>query len=469
MNDSDRTMANFLTTIDEQRAMVRDVLAGAQFPVSGRLRCPAWGTDVQVELINYHYRGACIRLMENAPMLVNDTTHRDIVFDFYLGQQCLKRGMPIRIAWKAFPPGRILGIEFLAPSHLCITRAERYLCHHDIAPYIKSSDPLDANRHLYCKVIDISRSGMLLSTSLTNKHLFPGMILDNAQLVVPGEYPCTLSLTIQNTREAPRDGCFHLGVTVSASGPDYERLVSGYMSTMSPSFLQEYQGVSTSQARKMRGRRLKQGLTFRVVSSAAGYREILALRYHGYGAKGKLRQSATVDSQGEGMAQEGMLIGAYLAGKLIASMELRFGDVHQSFRTFEVIPREQLTSVNLATTVEVNRLVIHPSCQGTDVVLGMIQKAHAIVMAHGGKDILFLATTTLVPLYRKVGCIELGACVPHPHLPGEYLNAMMLTRDAFLKGHFLQPATWEQLYRTTNEYFQKICGDPYASALSDSP
>ena len=58
---------------------------------------------------------------------------------------------------------------------------------------------------------------MLLSTSLTNKHLFPGMVLDNAQLVVPGALPCTLSLTIQNIREAPRDGCFHLGVTVNAS------------------------------------------------------------------------------------------------------------------------------------------------------------------------------------------------------------------------------------------------------------
>jgi hypothetical protein len=468
MNNSDRTMAHFNITIDEQRTMARDVLAGAQFPVSGRLRCPDWDTDVHVELINYHYRGACIRLVENAPMLVNGITHQDIVFDFYLGQRCLKRGMPIRIAWQAFPP-KILGIEFLAHAHPCVTRAERYLCHHDIAPYIKSSDPLDANRHLYCKVIDISQSGLLLSTSLTNKHLFPGMLLDDAQLVVPGAPPCTLSLTIENIREAPRDGCFHLGVTVSASGPDYERLVSGYISTMSPGFLQECQEGSTSQARKMRGKRLKHGLTFRVVSSAAGYREVLALRYQGYGAKGKLCKDATVDSQGEGMAQEGILIGAYLAGTLVASMELRFGDVHQPWRTFQVIPREKLTSVNLATTVEINRLVIHPSFQGTDVVLGMIQKAHAIVMAHGGKDILFLATTTLVPLYRKVGCIELGACAPHPHLQGEQLNAMMLTRDAFLKGHFLQPATWEQLYRTTNEYFQKLCGDPHANAFFDTP
>jgi hypothetical protein len=90
-------------------------------------------------------------------------------------------------------------------------------------------------------------------------------------------------------------------------------------------------------------------------------------------------------------------------------------------------------------------------------------------MAHGGKDILFMATTTLIPLYRKVGCIELGACAPHPHLQGEHLHAMMLTRDAFLDGRFLHPDTWEHLYRATNAYFQKIGRDAHANALPDTP
>jgi hypothetical protein len=467
MSDCGQAFAPYGTTIDEQRTTARDVQAALQFPVSGRLRCPVWPTEVRVELLNYHYQGACIRLVDTEPVRLDDLDHQDMEFDFYLGQQCVKQGMPIRIAWNALTSHRMLGIEFLTNASSGVERDERYPCHQDIAPHLTSPDPLDANRHIYCKVIDISQSGMLLSTSLTNKHLFPGMHLDNAQLAVPGEPPVSLHLTIQSARTAPRQGCFHLGVTVHDTGPDYERLVSSYLRTLSPSFGQALQKGSRSQAPILRGKRLKQGLTFRVVSSADEYGAVLRLRHLGYGAKGKLPLDATVDSLGEGLAHEGVIIGAYLSGGLIASMELRFGDAHSPFRTFAIIPRGQLPSVHLATTVEVNRLVIHPTIQGTDVVIGMIQKAHALVMAQGGKDILFVATDTILPLYRKIGCIELGVRVPHPSLYGEHLNAMMLTRDAFVDGRFLHPDTWEQLYRVTNEYFQKICGDTHANLSSD--
>ncbi len=451
----------------DQRTTARDVQAAIQFPVSGRLRCPDWKADVRAEVVNYHYRGACLRLADDAPVRFDDIEQQEIGFDFYLGRQCVKQGVPIRIAWKASTPSKMLGIEFLADASTRVERDRGYLCHPDIAPLVTSPDPLDANRRLYCKVIDISPSGLLLLTSLTNKHLFPGMRLENAQLAVPGEPPVPLSLSIHSVREAPREGCFHLGTVVHTAEQGYKPLVCRYLSTLSPDFLQDLQECPTLPAHPIRARRLKQGLTFRVVCSAAAYREVLRLRHHGYGAKGKLCHEATVDSQGEGLEHEGTILGAYLSGVLVASMELRFGDTQPSFRTFDLIPRDRLQAVHLPMTVEVNRLVVHPAMQGTDVVMGMVQKAHALVMAHGGKDILFVATDKLRPLYRKIGCIELGARVPHPHLHGEFLNAMMLTRDAFLDGRFLSPATWDLLYRTTHEYFQKICGDPDANALSD--
>jgi hypothetical protein len=206
----------------------------------------------------------------------------------------------------------------------------------------------------------------------------------------------------------------------------------------------------------MRVKRLKQGLTFRIVSSDPDYHDVLKLRHQGYGSKGKLSPQATVDNQGTGLANEGTIIGAYLAGQIVASMELRFGDSHQSLRTFDLIPREQLPDLDIPNTVEVNRLVVHPRIQGTDVVMGMVQKAHAIVMAQGGKDILFVATNQLKPLYRKIGCTELGIQVPHPLLKGEYLNAMILTKAAFLDGRFLNPATWEALYQGTNAYYRRL-------------
>ncbi len=380
----------------------------------------------------------------------------DIVFDFYLGQHGLKIGMPIRVAWHELSTSGMMGIEFLAHSQDFVERAQRYLCHANIAPQIKSRDTLDVNRDLYFKVVNISGHGMLLSTSLTNKHLLPGMVLEQAELFVPGEKTLSLCLTIQNTHKAPAQDYFYLGVAVTDKRREFEHGIAGYLSTMSPDFLQASQDQKSSQDRAIRKKRLKQGLTFRMISTDREYSEVLTLRHLGYGSKGKLKHTAKVEDQGEGLAQEGTIIGAYLSGFLVASMELRFGNSTKQFRTFELIPTELLPNLNLRDMVEVNRLVVHPRIQGTDVVMGMVQKAHAMVMAQGGKDILLLATNKLMPLYLKIGCTPLNAQAPHPTIPSEQLNAMVLTKEAFLDGRFLHPDTWEDLYHATNTYFEKL-------------
>lgn len=440
---------------DERRSTLRNFQVAEQFPVSGVMRSPDWQTDVPVELINYHFRGACVRVAQPEPVLIHPIEPSDIVFDFYLGQHGFNSEIPIRIAWSDIPNSQMLGIEFLADSRGFVERAHRYLCHHDIAPQIKSPDPLDVNRDIYFKVVDISHSGMLLSTSLTNKHLLPGMVLEHADISVPGAPSLKITLTIKNIREIPAHKGFHLGVVMTEKNRELENWVAGYLSTMSPNFMREsHQSPVHDQA--LRVKRLKQGLTFRIISSDSDYLAVLKLRHQGYGSKGKLSPQATIHDQGQGIAHEGTIIGAYLSGQLVASMELRFGDSHQPFRTFDLIPREKLPDLDLPNTVEVNRLVVHPRIQGTDVVIGMVQKAHAIVMAQGGKDILFVATNQLKPLYLKIGCTELGVQVPHPSIKGVYLNAMVLTRDAFLDGRFLNPDTWETLYQATNDYFRRL-------------
>jgi hypothetical protein len=144
-------------------------------------------------------------------------------------------------------------------------------------------------------------------------------------------------------------------------------------------------------------------------------------------------------------------------------MEIRFWDAQRSFRTFDIIPRDKLSAINLQETFEVNRLVVHPQVQGTDIVIGMVQKAHAIVMAHGGKDILLVATDKLKPFYHKIGCIDLGVRAPHPVIENEHLNAMVLKKESFLDGTFLRPATWTHIYQATAEFFQHLTGPPCAT------
>ena len=443
------------------RVTKRKVNLAPQLPLFGTLHCAAWDTDLRVEFLNYHFRGACLRVVspENFHEYLGKSD--DIYVDIFLGQERLKHGMPVRIAWNDVPTSGMLGVEFLADSRAFVHRAERYCCHDMISPQLKTRDPLDVHRFLYCKVLDVSQTGLLLSTSLTNNHLLPGMTFEAAELTLPGEQPLTVNLVIQNTREATPEGFFHLGVRLTSHPQDYQKLLAGYLSAMSPTFWRHADDASSKQDHAIRGKRLKQGLTYRVVRTEDEYREVLRLRHQGYGAKGKLGQRATIASQGEGLSQEGMIIGAYLAGTLVAAMEVRFWDAQQPFRILDIIPRDKLKAVNLHETVEINRLVVHPQVQGTDIVIGMIQKIHAIVMVHGGKDILLVATNKLKPLYRKLGCIDLGVQAPHPVLENEQLNAMLFQRASFLDGSFLHPSTWTQIYRATTEFFQNMSGPSF--------
>ncbi len=287
------------------------------------------------------------------------------------------------------------------------------------------------------------------------------MAFEAAKLTVPGEPPLTVSLIIENTREALTEGVFHIGVRLTSHPHEYQHVLAGYLGAMSPTFVSQSDEASSKHEDAIRGKRLKQSLTYRVVSTEEEYREVLHLRYQGYGAKGKLDQRATIGSQGEGLPHEALIIGAYLAGTLVASMEVRFWDDKQPFRTLDLIPRDKLTDVDLSETVEINRLVVHPQVQETDIVIGMIQKIHAIVMVHGGKDILLVTTNKLKPLYRKLGCIDLGVHAPHPIIEHEQLNAMLFKRASFLDGSFLTPSTWTQIYRATAEFFQQMTGPAF--------
>src|SRR5690606_8914341 len=110
----------------------------------------------------------------------------DLSLDFYIGDKCLKSKMAFKLAWKD-NTDEVIGIEFIKPLESnYITRSKRFLTHKNIKPTIVGCDPTDPNRLIYYSVHDLSESGMLLQTSITNKHLFPGMTIKDAKLTIPG-------------------------------------------------------------------------------------------------------------------------------------------------------------------------------------------------------------------------------------------------------------------------------------------
>lgn len=166
---------------------------------------------INVEIVNYHFRGASLRVG------VGDyrPQHKDAYFQFRVGNKVLPEKINFRITWETIADNGVFGAEFSTESSFVLARAERFHTHSINTPVLSAADPLDPNRKIYFKALNISTAGALLSTSLSNKHLFPGMELRNAVIQFPGIGTAEIDAFIENSRPVNDENIIHYGVSLS--------------------------------------------------------------------------------------------------------------------------------------------------------------------------------------------------------------------------------------------------------------
>jgi LPXTG-motif cell wall-anchored protein len=435
--------------VDADRRKLSRVSNQLHYPVSCVMSID--GNQVPARVINYHYKGACLEVASSLSINIENQKGTNYELDFYLGQKCIKRRIPLKIAWSTIQENRMIGIEFTEPVRDLVDRASRYACHEKLRPTVVVPDPLDINRQIYMSAEDLSKSGMLLSTSLTNKHILPGMILKRAKLEIPGQSAIEIDLEVANTRDAKSSTEFHVGVSVRSRGADFAKAVAGYVSVLNRGVNGEEQNAESlwkNMREELPVKYLKQSLSYSTVQDQATYEKLLRQRFAAYKSHGKVT-SDDWRSMGQGLNTEGMLIVAQLGNKIVASMELRFGDQH-SFRFEKYLTSAFREKLDLKNCVEINKLSVLPELQGTDVVLGLMQKAHSHVLSRGARDALIAATDKLAHMYKKIGFAPTGIRFPHPTLKDSQLQLLRLPKSAYLNGQLLNPGTWTYVYDATH-------------------
>ncbi len=406
------------------------------------------GETYQGIILNYHFNGACIKLKKK----IDFDKATDLSLDFYIGDKCLKSKMAFKLAWKD-NTDEIIGIEFTKPLETnYITRSKRFLTHKNIKPTVVGCDPTDPNRLIYYSVHDLSESGMLLQTSITNKHLFPGMTIKDAKLTIPGLDSAELNLFIANVRKSKEENLIDIGVFLQGTTQTYKKYFQNYVSTLSPMTENRAEALSLS---GFFSRSIKNGLTYRYIESAEEYKNVLKLRYEGYSKHGKIAEGKTWKDLGEGYDKEGKILAAYLGGQLVASAELRFG-TEAPFRMDKYIDLMTIPNLNRSKVVEINKFVVHPKAQRSDIVLGMMQRIHAIVVTHGKIDVLLNCTEKLKPLYKNVGAKDLNLSYPHPDVPSTHLHAMLITHEVYEQGKDFNPYAWDIVFKNVNDYMHEL-------------
>ena len=435
----------------EKRVLNRENGTNLLYPVSCVLR--RFDKEYVTEVINYHFKGACLRLGD-----ISEKDHQFIKagefrLDLFLGQTCLQSDISYRVSWCDENDDHVFGVEFLNKIPSNVTRAERFVTNPNIPIQISGKDPLDPNRIILFQSIDVSETGMLLKTSLSNKHLLPGMKISAAQLQIPTQNSIDLELRIENTRPGSDEKSFLLGVTIRDKKKDFAEAIRNYIPLAMPHLKGSDQYLQKMADSSVKSKKLKSLVTYRVIHTQAHYEEVLKLRFAGYGKHDKVKAGTTWKDQGEGLEQEGVIIGGFMGSQIVCSMELRFGDGKLPLRVEKMCGTSNIPGLDLKRTVELNKLVIHPSVQGTDLVLGLLQRAHTIVVNRGQLDVLGVATDSLKGLYEGVGAVALGVRFPHPFLEDQFLNLMLVRREVYHEGIRFNPHAWSMVYKTVHEHF----------------
>ena len=438
----------------EKRTQHRDRGNNYMYPVSCVLR--GFGNEYTAEVVNYHFKGACLRV-DSIPEFERERIKAgDYKLDFYLGQVCLQSDIAYRVSWRDEKESLVFGVEFQNRLSSNVERAERFVTNATIPIQASAKDPLDPHRTIFFQVLDVSETGMLLKTSLSNKHLLPGMKLLKTQLQIPSQPTLELEIGIENTRPGSSEQSFLLGASIRDKKREFADAIRTYLPLAVPQLKEGDQYLQKLAGSPFQSKKIKDAVTYRMIQTEEQYEQVLKLRFAGYGKHDKVKSGTTWQEQGEGLAHEGVIIGGYLGTKLVCSMELRFGDSQLPLRTQKMLGTKDLPGVDLKRVVELNKVVVHPSMQGSDVILGLLQRAHTIVVNRGQLDVLGTATDSLKGLYEGVGAVSLGVRFPHPFLENAHLNLMLVRREVYHDGLRFNPHAWSMVYKTVHDHFATI-------------
>ncbi len=426
----------------ENRAINRDVNGDLE-PVRAVLKFNNTLRDCHI--LNFHFKGMGIQVDDQTAREIRDSHQTLLELTVYQGNQLLHESMAARIAWNDLDGSCSLGLEFVDVVEEWKPRAARVRINERFPISIICDDPIFQDRKVYLSLEDASISGLLLCTSLSNKHLFPGMTLKGAIIRIQSEPDYIVDLPIASARQSDKPGEFYIGVALPSNVTDLYEALTRYFATVVENGLE--QAIDAGLHKE--GSKIKNAggkLTYSIVKTAQDYDEVLKLRYAGYSKHGKVLVGDTYRNQGEGLDQEGLIVSARLAGTIVAACELRFSDGPVPFRFFDPATIKWPDWVQSSKLIEVNKLVIAPHFQGSDVLLSMFQLGFAYSIKMGCLDFVCCATTKLMPTYEMIGFKQIGVKVPHPTLKGETLHMLVMSSETYLSGKGVNPYTWDLVF-----------------------
>lgn len=418
-------------------------------PLRAQLFCGQEFIDTQV--VNFNFQGLCL-------LVEGDKENVDFSeIGVFLSGELILKTTEFKVIWRRKAEiGFMLGIGLTAAENPIVERRTRMEAKELVAPSIECADPTDPNRQLYFRVLDVSKGGLKVVTSLSNRSLMRGMHLGGARLHFPGSGPIECGFEIRWIRMEGAAGAQELTLGLKAIEVTAEFLAAAARySIVFAKFDILRERLQGLRENEFPFRELRFALTYRVVLNAVDYSDVLKLRFEGYRAHNKVPEGFSESDMGEGLKTEGIVLSAYLHGNCVASCEIRLRGIHSGLKHEKFLDSAQLKKlVDVDFVAEVNRLVVTPELQGTDIVVGLVQRIQAVLFCNGERDLVISATNELRPFYLRMGFKDSGLAFPHPTLAGVALNILCMPKAVYIASEGISPAKWKQLFSSITNFMK---------------
>ncbi len=318
---------------------------------------------------------------------------------------------------------------------------QRWPCDEEFLPTGTYDNSLAYNDTVHLRVTELSRGGMRFRSSLRNKFLVPGQVLQ-VSIDFAGLGAASVKLRVVRTSVVAHRDRDYLSADVEMVAPSRAALglISQYLVKFGP-------GVSVKELRAadLEVTSVLPGIDFGYVQDQDDYVDVLQLRQLAYAAACKVPRQRPASSMGDEFDGRAQVLLARHRGRAVASMRLVLpgpGELLEH-ETYTPLPgalpgREEV--------IEITRVCTHPDYRRTDLLQGLFQHAVLSCARAGRRWVIGSSTPNLLPVYTRIGFTVTDLQYEHRALGGDKHVVFVGDLHAVLAGKGVNPLVWNALY-----------------------
>ena len=337
-------------------------------------------------------------------------------------------------------------VQIADPSN---AREERANIPELFEPLVVGHDPVRIKETLVMRIDNISSKGFRAKSSLSNRHLFQGQLLENFIIYLPSIGEMKVSFRVLNMRHS--EGFLYLGCQFEQTNREDDIKVKSFLLLC---LLSSQNNSDSAERTDLLPRKISSILRVRRVDSREDFQEVLKLRHEAYSGAHKLTEDSTVQDMEDEFDQNSVVLGAFMGKKLVGTIRIVFSKGESKFPFEKYFDFFSGSVGEREKYVEVSKLAISPRLQGGDVLFRLFQ-VFAIEFMPKREYALLMATDSLAKNYISIGAKRISGSCPHPVLKDESLSLYLLETQK-LKDTKMSALAWFFFGREIHQFMSKF-------------